>query len=168
MRLLFKVLKNEEHAQVKVPDVEDTAAYKAVIEANFPDLSGVWCVMDWLKVPIQRAADEETQNAHCNGWLHGHYIGCVLAFVPSGLIVACTLNAPKSRHDTVIAENGGLYEMLKTVHNTTKGKAVVELVPMSYQIGKTEAARNGIDDSNLQTGNIPSSISRVGNESITG
>jgi hypothetical protein len=46
MRLLFKVLKNEEHAQVKVPDVEDTAAYKAVIEANFPDLSGVWCVMD--------------------------------------------------------------------------------------------------------------------------
>jgi hypothetical protein len=68
----------------------------------------------------------------------------------------------------VIAENGGLYDMLKTVHNTTKGKAVVELMPMSYQIGKTEAARNGIDDSNLQTGNIPSSISRVGNESITG
>jgi hypothetical protein len=126
IRLLFRVLKNEEHAQVKVPEVDDIAAYKAIIQENFPDLSGVWCVMDGLKIPIQKAGDEVTQNAYYNGWLHGHFVGCVYVFAPSGLIVACTLNAPGSWHDSVIAENGGLYDTLRGVHNNTGGKAVVD------------------------------------------
>jgi hypothetical protein len=50
--------------------------------ANFPDLEGVWCVMDGLKIPIQKPANEETQNAYYNGWLNDHFIGCVFAFVP--------------------------------------------------------------------------------------
>jgi hypothetical protein len=82
--------------------------------------------VDGLKVPIQKAADEETQNAYYNGWLHGYYIGCIFAFVPSGFIVGYTLNAPGLWHDSMIAENGGLYKMLKNVHNTTGGKAVVD------------------------------------------
>jgi hypothetical protein len=121
IRLLFRVLKNEEHAQVKVPEVDDIAAYKAIIQDNFPDLSGVWCVMDGLKIPIQKAGDEETQNAYYNGWLHGHFVSCVYVFVPSGFIVACTLNAPGLWHDSVIVENGGLYEMLREVHPNTGG-----------------------------------------------
>jgi hypothetical protein len=110
--LLFKVLKNEEHAQVKVPEVDDIATYKAAIQDNIPDLSGVWCIMDGLKIPIQKAADEETQNAYYNGWLHGHFVGFVYVFVLSGFIMACMLNAPRLWHDTVITKNGGLYEML--------------------------------------------------------
>ncbi len=94
--------------------------------ANFPDLDGVWCVMDGLKIPIQKPADEAIQNAYYNGWLHDHFMGCVFAFAPSGIVVACILNAPGSWHDSVIAENGGLYAKLESVYEATGGKAVVD------------------------------------------
>jgi hypothetical protein len=64
MRLLFKVLKEEEDAKVKIPSVAEIHAYQDKIVANFPDLEGVWCIMDGLKIPIQKPADEETQNAY--------------------------------------------------------------------------------------------------------
>jgi hypothetical protein len=126
MRLLFRVLKEEEHAKVEIPSVEEIRAYQEKIAANFPDLQGVWCVMDGLKIPIQKPADEETQNAYYNGWLHDHFVGCVFAFAPSGLVIACTVNAPGSWHDSFIAENGGLYAKLESVYDTTGGKAAVD------------------------------------------
>ncbi len=47
-------------------------------------------------------------------------------FAPSGLIVACTVNAPGSWHDSTVAENGGLYSYLKAVHDATGGKCVAD------------------------------------------
>ncbi len=94
--------------------------------ANFPDLQGVWCVMDGLKIPIQKPADDEMQNAYYNGWLHDHFVGCVFAFAPSGVVVTCTVNAPGSWHDSFIAENGGIYAKLESVFATTGGKAAVD------------------------------------------
>ncbi len=47
-------------------------------------------------------------------------------FAPSGVIVACTLNAPGSWHDSDIAENGGLYDKLQSIHEHTGGIAVVD------------------------------------------
>jgi hypothetical protein len=82
--------------------------------------------LDGLKIPIQKPADEETQNAHCNGWLHDHFVGCVFAFVPSGLVVACTVNGPGSWHDSFIAENVGIYAKLESVYETTGEKAAVD------------------------------------------
>ncbi len=96
MRLLFKILKDEPYAKVEIPLCDEINTYKEKILATFPDLDGVWCVMDGLKIPIQRPADKETQNAYYNGWLHDHFVGCVFAFAPSGIIVACTVNAPGS------------------------------------------------------------------------
>jgi hypothetical protein len=94
--------------------------------ANFPNLMDVWCIMDGLKLLIQKPAEELTQNAYYNGWLHDHFIGCIFAFAPSGLIVACTLNAPGSWHDSFIAENGGIYVTLESVYISAGGKAVVD------------------------------------------
>ena len=74
-------------------------------------------MLDWLKIPIQKSGDEETQNAYYNEWLHCHFVGCIFAFAPSGVIVTCTLNAPGSWHDSYIAENGGLYTKLKAVYD---------------------------------------------------
>jgi hypothetical protein len=126
MRLLFKVLKEEPLAKVAIPCVEEIREYQAVVRDTFPALDGAWCVMDGLKIPIQRSGDELTQNAYYNGWLHAHFVGCVIAFAPSGIIVACTLNAPGSWHDSFIAQNGGLYDVLRAVFNTTGGKGVVD------------------------------------------
>jgi hypothetical protein len=120
------VLKEEPLAKVAIPSVEEIQEYQAVVRDNFPALDGAWCVMDGLKIPIQRSGDELAQNAYYNGWSHAHFVGCVMAFAPSGIIVACTLNAPGSWHDSFIAQNGGLYDQLKAVFNTAGGKGVVD------------------------------------------
>jgi hypothetical protein len=52
--------------------------------------------MDGLKLQIQKSGDEAMQNAYYNGWLHDHLVGSVFLFAPSGLIAACTVNAPGS------------------------------------------------------------------------
>jgi hypothetical protein len=106
--------------------VGEIQEYQAVVRDNFTALDGAWCVMDGLKIPIQRSGDKLTQNAYYNGWLHAHFVGCMMAFAPSGIIVACTLNAPGSWHDSFIAHNSGLYDQLKAVFNTAGGKGVVD------------------------------------------
>jgi hypothetical protein len=126
IKLLYKVLKEEPSARVEIPSVEEIRGYQDVVSSHFPALNGTWCVVDGLKIPIQKSGDEEIQNAYYNGWLHSHFIGCIFVFTPSGLIVACTLNAPGSWHDSYIAENGGLYDTLRTIQERTGGIAVVD------------------------------------------
>jgi hypothetical protein len=90
-RLLFRVLKEEEDARVALPSPEEIVEYQDVIESNYPALAGVWCVMDGLKIKIEKSGDEATQNTNYNGWLHAHFVGCVYVFVPSGVVPAVAL-----------------------------------------------------------------------------
>ncbi len=134
------MLKEEEHTQVEIPSCEQFNACQEKIVANFPDLNRVWCVMHGLEIPIQKLADEAMQNAYYNGWLHDHFVACFFAFAPSGIVVACMLNAPGSWHNSFIAENGGLHAKMESVYNATGGKAVGglsffnEAVSFSYRI----------------------------------
>jgi hypothetical protein len=50
----------------------------------------------------------------------------MLVFSPLGGVVACTLNAPGSWHDSYIAENGRLYDKLKKIYDEFGGIAVVD------------------------------------------
>jgi hypothetical protein len=109
MRLLFKVLKEEVEARVELPSVEEIVEYQDVVRRSFPALDGSWCVMDGLKIPIQKSG-ESTQNVYYNGWLHSHFVGCIFIFAPSGVVVACTLNAPGCWHDSLIAASARLYD----------------------------------------------------------
>jgi len=127
MRLLFRALKEEADAKIALPSSQEVAEYQEVVRTNFPALDGAWCVMDGLKVKIQKSGDEATQNTFYNGWLHDHFVGCVFVFSPSGVIVACTLNAPGSWHDSYTAASSKLYEKLKSVFDATGGIAVVDL-----------------------------------------
>jgi hypothetical protein len=55
---------------------------------------------------------------------HDHFVSCV--FVPSGVLVACALNAPGSWHDSEIAAICKLYDKLQSVYDRTGGVAVVD------------------------------------------
>jgi hypothetical protein len=142
MRLLFKVLKEEVDARVTLSSMEEIAEYQDVVRRNFPALDGSWCVMDGLKIPIQKSGDESMQNVYYNGWLHSHFVGCFLVFAPSGVFVACTLNAPGCWHDILIAENSRLYDKLELINDTTGGIVVVDAAfskkhcPFSIKLGK--------------------------------
>jgi hypothetical protein len=126
IKLLYKVLKEEPSARVVIPSEEEIRESQEIISSYFPVLDGTWCVVDGLKIKIQKSGDEEIQNAYCNGWLQSHFVGCIFVFAPSGVIVSCIVNAPGSWHDSYIAENGGLYETLRYVYSTTGGIAVVD------------------------------------------
>jgi hypothetical protein len=150
MRLLFKVLASEHHAKVSLPSPVEMEHYKDIVLQNFADLNGVWCMMDGLKIPIQASGDRKMPNAYYIGWLHDHFVNAVFVFAPSGTIVVCTLNAPGSWHDSFIEQNGGLYDKLDKVFNTTGGKCVVDAaflrVRCPYLVKSGEKC---IGDSNL-------------------
>jgi hypothetical protein len=54
IRLLFRVLKEEVDARVELPSAEEVVEYQEVVCSNFPALDGAWCVMDGLKISIQK------------------------------------------------------------------------------------------------------------------
>jgi hypothetical protein len=74
IKLLYKVLKEEPSARVDKPSVEEIRHYQEVISSHFPVLNGTWCVVDGLKIPIQKSGDEEIQNA----FLPLHHLGLLL------------------------------------------------------------------------------------------
>ncbi len=117
IRLLLKVLLQEDASVREMMEV---------IEEKFHALDGVWCIMDGLKVPIQWPGDYWVQNAYYNGWLHGHFVGCVFVFAPDGTVVAASVNNPGSWHDSFIAENSGIYDKLEQVFTLAGGKCVVD------------------------------------------
>jgi hypothetical protein len=67
MRLLYKVLLEEEGATKQMPVVEKIAEYQEVFAANYPAITGTWCVIDAFKLQIQKSSDEAIQNAYYNG-----------------------------------------------------------------------------------------------------
>jgi hypothetical protein len=81
IKLLYKVLKEEPLARVEIPSEEDIRKYQEVIASNFSVLDGIWCVVDGLKIPIQKSGVEATQNAYYNRWLHSHFVGCIFVLL---------------------------------------------------------------------------------------
>jgi len=88
IKLLYKVLKEEPSARVEIPSEEEIRVYQEVIFSNFPVLGGTWCVVDRLKIKIQKSGDKEIKNAYYNGWLLSNFVGYILVFAPSGVIVS--------------------------------------------------------------------------------
>jgi hypothetical protein len=124
--ITFTGLDDEVDARVEISSQEEIAEYQDVVQTNFPAIDGSWCVMDRLKIPIEKSGDDLTQNAYYNGWLHDHFVGCVFVFVPLGVVVACALNAPGSWHDSKTAANCKLYNQLQSIYDRTSGIAVVD------------------------------------------
>ncbi len=103
-------MKEKKDVRVALPSAEELAEQQEVVKTHYPALGGTWCIMDGLKVQIEKSGDESTHNAFYYGWLHGHFVGCVFIFVPSGVVVASAVNAPGSWHDSYTAKNSKLYE----------------------------------------------------------
>jgi hypothetical protein len=73
------VLKEENSARIELTSNEQIREFQEVVSTHFPVLNGAWCVVDGLKIPIQKSGDEEIQNAYYNGLLHSHFVGCTLS-----------------------------------------------------------------------------------------
>ena len=125
-RLLFRVLKAEPGERIQMPSIEEIRDYQENVQRFYPNLVGVWFVMDGLKLYLQQCGSSPIQACFYNGWTHDHYVSNVFAFAPSGLIVCCSINAPGCMHDSSVADYGKVYDKLYDQYIVSGGKGVVD------------------------------------------
>ena len=125
-RVLLKIMANDDRAAIKMPSLEEIASFKETIGSRYYMLGDVFCVADGLKLTLEQSRDFVIQNMFYNGWNHDHYVGNVFVFAPSGVIIACALNAAGSMHESFITDWGGIYPKLETAYNQCGGRCVVD------------------------------------------
>jgi len=125
-RLLIRVLVKTDEACIRMPTDAEIQSYNAAISAKYSLLPDVYAVADGLKLYLQQSSNAMIQNIFYNGWTHDHYVGNVFVFAPSGVVIACSFNAPGSMHDSAIAEWGSIYQKLEDVYERTGGTCVVD------------------------------------------
>ncbi len=109
-----------------MPTQDEICTYQAAIHAKYPVLTTVWGAMDGLKLLLESATDEETQNKFYNGWTHDHYVSNLFLFSPDGRIRGCYLNAPGTNHDSTLANASGMYDSLDRLHRQIGAQVVVD------------------------------------------
>ena len=125
-RLLVLALRDQPEAKIQLPSDEEIATFQAVIGRKYRHIPLVWGALDGLKLLLERAGEEDTQNAFYNGWTHDHYISCLFLFSPDGRIRAAYLNSPGSWHDSTNALYSGIYEKLDALYNRLGAQVVVD------------------------------------------
>ena len=121
MRILVTILKADPKSEVRMPDAAEIAMFKEAIAAKHSLLVDCYCMVDGLKLYLQQSGDSIIQSRFYNGWKHNHFVTNIFAFAPNGSIIACTLNAPGTWHDSTLAHWGSMYSKLQNV-----GKNIME------------------------------------------
>ena len=103
MRILVTILKVDPKSEVRMPDAAEIALFKEAITAKHSLLVDCHCMVDGLKLYLQQAGDSVIQSRFYNGWKHDHFVTNLSAFAPNGSIIAFTLNAPGTWHDSTLA-----------------------------------------------------------------
>jgi hypothetical protein len=113
---------------IKLPSSEMIEKYKRSITEQYPSLQHVALFGDGLKVLLERAGDDITQNRYYNGWTHDHYVSNVFVFAPDGTIVMAVLNCPGSMHDSELATLGepSIYDKIDKLYDETGCQCVMD------------------------------------------
>ena len=126
MRILVAMLKADPKSEVRMPDAVEIALFKEAITAKHSLLVDCYCMVDGLKLYLQQAGDGIIQSHFYNGWKHGHYVTNIFAFAPNGSIIACTLNAPVTWHDSTLAYWGSMYSNLQKCWEDHHGTVLMD------------------------------------------
>ena len=85
LEILLKSLLNISKAAIgHWPEGEQFEELTNLVLTWHPLLSGAFGTMDGLNLAVQVSKDQEIKNATFNGWLHNHFVSCVLAFASHG------------------------------------------------------------------------------------
>jgi hypothetical protein len=125
-RVLLYTLQGHPDAKIEKPTNAEVRSYQDSISSQYVHAQDVWAACDGLKLSMQAAMDDVTQNMFYNGWTHGHYISCIFVFAPDGKIRICCFNSPGCWHDSTQADHGGVYDKIEEVYNATGGKVVID------------------------------------------
>jgi hypothetical protein len=86
LQILLELLRRLPEGQIQWPTGDEFAELNDLVIKRHPLLDGAFGVMDGLNLPVQTSADIEIENATYNGWLHAHFVSCVIAFSSAGTI----------------------------------------------------------------------------------
>ena len=109
-----------------MPDAAEIAMFKEAIVAKHSLLVDCYCMVDGLKLYLQQSGDSVIQSRFYNGWKHDHFVTNIFAFAPNGSIIACTLNAPGTWHDSTLAHWGSMYAKLQKCWEEHHGKVLMD------------------------------------------
>ena len=126
MRILVVILKADPKSEVCMPDAAEIALFKQAITAKHSLLVDCYCMVHGLKLYLQQAGDSVIQSRFYNGWKHDHYVTNIFAFALNGSIIACTLNAPGTWHDSTLAHWGSMYSQLQKCWQDHHGKVLMD------------------------------------------
>ena len=125
-RAIVKVLRDHPQARVEMPSTDELEVFVEAINVKYPCLTDVWGAMDGLKLLLECAGDEETQNVFYNGWTHDHYVSNLFLFSPDGKIRKMFINAPGCWHDSTLGNTSGMYPALDAVFESRGGRVVAD------------------------------------------
>ena len=126
MRILVTILKADPKSEVRMPDAAEIAMFKEAIVAKHSLLVDCYCMVDGLKLYLQQSGDSVIQSRFYNGWKHDHFVTNIFAFAPNGSIIACTLNAPGTWHDSTLVHWGSMYLKLQKCLEEHHGKVLMD------------------------------------------
>ncbi|KIL56668.1 hypothetical protein M378DRAFT_89013 [Amanita muscaria Koide BX008] len=112
LSILLLTLREMHHARIRWLEGDEFEQRCDLVCKRHPVLTGAFGIMDGLNLPVQTSSDQHIENATFNGWLHDHFVKCVIAFCSQGEIIGCRLNCPGSWHDSRVAFP--IYEKLRT------------------------------------------------------
>ena len=84
LEILLKSLLNISKVAICWPEGDHFEELTNLVLAWHPLLSGAFGTIDGLNLAVQVSKDQEIKNATFNGWLHNHFVSCVLAFASHG------------------------------------------------------------------------------------
>ena len=131
-RLLVMCLRHHPDSAIKLPTREEIAQFQVAISSMYTSIPYVYAALDGLKLTLEQAGDDDTQNAFYNGWTCDHYVSCLFLFTPDGRIRAAYLNAPGSWHDSTNALFSGIYKKVDWLYQQTGGQVVVDSAVSLY------------------------------------
>ena len=86
LSILLQTLKSMPDAEINWWQTdEECDADNALVLARHPALIGAIGSIDGVNLPAAVSEDPNIENATYNGWLHGHFVSCVLVFSPRGM-----------------------------------------------------------------------------------
>ena len=89
--LLLDTLKNMPDAQITWPSGHEFHELSALVLRRHPLLNGVFGSIDGLNLPCETSTDPNIEVETYNGWLHAHYVSCVIVFSSKGLCsISCS------------------------------------------------------------------------------
>ncbi|EGZ24867.1 hypothetical protein PHYSODRAFT_296798 [Phytophthora sojae] len=106
LKILLEILKLAPDGRISWPrTLQQFEYFASLIADRHPGLSGAFCFIDGVKIPVAESLDEDTQNSQYNGWTCSHYCSSVFVFAPDGTIICALMNAPGSWHDAAVAQD---------------------------------------------------------------